>query len=88
MGVPVKSLLRTMSFRLGMQEDGTTHPHIVVADATRILVGKLQELDNDEDIEIAIVSREPLFARYIRTESGEVLAEINMTEYEQLLKPD
>jgi len=88
MGVPVKSLLSTMLVKRGMHESGTTHPHPVFANATRILVERLQQLGNEEDIDIDVISSEPIFVRYIRTKNGEVLAEINMTNQEQSSKSD
>ena len=88
MGVPVKSLLRTMLIKRGMAEDGTTRPDIVAVNLFRTLVDRLQELDSDEEIEINVVSSEPLFAQYIRSKTGEILAEISMTDYRYLSQPD
>jgi hypothetical protein len=38
MGVLVKSLLRTMVIRQGMQKQGITHPNKIIIDATEVLV--------------------------------------------------
>ena len=80
MGTSVKSLLDIMSVRLAMYDAGTIRPAKVVADATRALVQRLGGLEPTEDIEVFILDREPLHAQYIRTRTGEVLAEIDETK--------
>lgn len=81
MGATVGSLLDIMRVRMGMQEDGITHPNKLVVDATKTLVDKLSVLDRNEEIEISMVSKEPFFAQYIRVKNKEVLAEINVTDF-------
>ncbi len=73
----VKSLLDVMAFRLSMIDAGTIRPTKVVVDATRILVQQLGDLDSTEEIEVSILNRDPLLAQYIRTKTGEVIAEID-----------
>lgn len=74
-----KALLNIMSVRLAMYNDGTIHPAKIIADLTKDLVQRLDKLEPTEDIEIRIFSEDPLHARYIRTRTGEVLAEIDQS---------
>jgi len=82
MGATAGSLLDIMQVRMKMQETGIIHPNKLVVEATRILIEKLNGLDRNEEIEISIISREPLFAQYIRVKNREVLAEINVADFE------
>jgi hypothetical protein len=77
MTTDVKSLFDIMSLRLRMYDEGTIHPDKVVSDATRELVHKLGRLEPTEGIDVRILSADPIHAQYIRTRTGEVLAEIN-----------
>lgn len=77
MSTDVKSLFDIMSFRLSRYDAGTIHPAKVVFDATRELVQKLGTLEPTEDIDIRVLSSDPLHAQYIRKRTGEVLAEID-----------
>ncbi|KIF83301.1 hypothetical protein TSA66_24655 [Noviherbaspirillum autotrophicum] len=58
-----------------MQEDGITRPSPTVVQATRKLVERLATLSPDEQIEIEYTNP-PLYVRYIRHSTGEILAEI------------
>ena len=62
MDVLVKSLLRTMVIRQGMQKQGITHPNKIIIDATEVLVQKLKDLDEDEEIEIVELTREEMLS--------------------------
>ena len=75
MSTTAEALLNIMSVRLAMQESGTTKPHPSAALATRQLVQKLSVLAPSESIEISY-TLEPFHARYVRSQTGEVLAEI------------
>jgi hypothetical protein len=81
MSTTVKSLVDVMSFRLAMIDAGTISPSKLVVEATRKLVQELGELDSNEEIEVLIMQRDPLMAKYIRTKTGAVLAEIDATQY-------
>jgi len=59
-----------------MHDDGTVRPSSSVREATRALVRRLAELDENEQIEVdAMEGRQPLCV-YRRAETGEVLATI------------
>lgn len=75
MSTTAEALLNIMSVRLSMQEAGTTKPHPSVVLATRQLVEKLSVLAPSESVEISY-TLEPFHARYVRIQTGEVLAEI------------
>ena len=77
MGTTVGQLLDIMKVRLAMQIDGTTNPSSQVKKATESLVEKLASIDKNEIIDIVIINPELLNAQYIRSRTGEVLAEIN-----------
>jgi len=77
MSTTVGELLRTMSIRLSMIDDGVTNPHPAVTAATRLLVDRLSALPADEGIQVASFES-PLLARYIRASTGDVLAEIRL----------
>ena len=76
MSTMAQALLNIMSVRLRMQTEGITNPHPAVQAATKQLVQKLSELAPDENIDIALHTG-AAFAQYIRTATGEVLAEIS-----------
>jgi hypothetical protein len=75
MTTTAEELLNIMSVRLSMQEDGITKPRPSVVLATKQLVEKLSVLSPTEGVEITY-TLEPFHARYIRSQTGEVLAEI------------
>jgi hypothetical protein len=75
MSTTAEALLNIMFVRLAMQEAGTTKPHPSAALATRQLVEKLSALAPSEVVEVSY-TLEPLHARYVRIQTGEVLAEI------------
>lgn len=77
MTIDVKSLFNIMSLRLRIYDAGTIHPAKFVSDATRELVHKLGRLEPTEDIDVRILNSDPIHAQYIRTRTGEVLAEID-----------
>lgn len=77
MSTTSSELLKIMSMRLAMLESGVTNPHPSAAAATRLLVERLSSLPHDEAVQIAC-TEDPLHARYIRTSTGEVLAEISL----------
>ena len=64
-----------------MQDDGITQPHPAVRSATRQLVSRLSVIEPDERIEVSC-EVDPLHARYIRVQTGEVLAEIQVDQPE------
>jgi hypothetical protein len=68
-------LFEIMKVRLKMQDDGLTNPSESVKLATKALVEKLAAIDSSESIEVSFGST-PI-AKYIRSSTGEVLAEIN-----------
>lgn len=78
MSTTAQALLNIMTVRLGMQEDGTTHPHPSVARATKQLVSRLSALTPEEEIEISY-QVDPFHAKYICVRTSEVLAEIDYT---------
>lgn len=80
MSTTAQALLNIMTVRLKMQEDGTISTARSVKDATRQLVSQLVPLSPEEDIEVLVVERDPLHARYIRTKTGQILAEIHGQE--------
>ena len=80
MSVTVKSLADVMIVRSTMIDDGTISPSKLVVEATKKLVIELGELDSNEEIEVSILQRDPLKARYIRVNTGAVLAEIDATQ--------
>ena len=80
MNATVKSVADVMSLRLAMIDAGTISPTKLVVEAARKLMKELQELDSDEEIEVSIFQRNPLKARYTRTMTGAVLAEIEATQ--------
>lgn len=75
MSTTAEALLNVMAIRLVMQESGTTKPHASVVRATQQLVEKLAALAPSEKVDISY-SLEPLHVRYVRSRTGEVLAEI------------
>ena len=75
-----KSLLRIMTVRRDMQVQGITHPQPCVVAATKDLVEKLTRLDPTELIDVIVLAEVPIHAQYVRTKTGEILAEIQMTE--------
>lgn len=75
MSTTAEALLNIMSVRIVMQESGMTKPHSAVVIATQQLVQKLAALAPSESVEISY-TLEPLHARYVRSQTGEVLAEI------------
>jgi DNA-binding HxlR family transcriptional regulator len=74
-----KALLHIMSVRLALYNDGTIHPEKIIAHLTKDLVQRLEKLEPTEGIEIRIFSEDPLHAQYVRTRTGEVLAEIDQS---------
>jgi len=70
-------LFETMKVRLKMQEDGLTNLSDSVKFATKALVEKLATIDSSESIEVNFGRAS--IAKYIRSSTGEVLAEINET---------
>ena len=76
MSTTAQALLNIMSVRLQMQTEGRINPHPAVRAATEQLVQKLSELAPDENIDIALHTGSA-FAQYIRSATGEVLAEIS-----------
>lgn len=64
-----------MTIRLSMLEEGVIRPSPVVVAATRQLVERLSTLPKDEPIQIEY-TKEPLYAKYIRESTNEVLAEL------------
>jgi hypothetical protein len=83
MSTKAQALLNIMSVRLQMQTEGTTNPHPAVQAATKQLVQRLSELGPDEQIHIAVHAG-AAFAQYIRTATGEVLAEISETVAQEI----
>lgn len=79
MSTTAEALLNIMSVRLSIQVSGRTKPHPSVALATRELVQKLSALAPGERVEISY-TLEPLHVRYVRSQTGEVLAEILESE--------
>lgn len=77
MSTDAKSLLDIMSLRLALYDEGTIRSAKFVADATKVLVHRLSTLEPVEDIEISILNENPLHVQYIRSSTGEVLAEID-----------
>jgi len=77
MSTTAKELLSIMTVRLKMQESGVTSPAQSVKDATRQLVTQLAHLAPEEEIDVAVVQSDPLHARYIRSKTGQVLAELH-----------
>ena len=77
MGTTAKELLCIMTVRLKMQDEGITSPVQSVRDATRQLVCQLALLAPEEEIDIVVVEKEPLLARYVRAKTGQVLAVIH-----------
>jgi hypothetical protein len=75
MSTTAEALLNIMSVRLSMQEAGTIKPHPSGVLATRQLVEKLSVLAPNESVEISY-TLEPFNVRYVRIQTGEVLAEI------------
>ena len=76
MSTTAQALLSIMSVRLQMQATGVINPHPNVQAATKQLFQKLSALAPDENIHIALHTG-TAFAQYIRTATGEVLAEIS-----------
>jgi hypothetical protein len=76
MTTTAKALLQIMTVRLGLLDDGVIRPTESVALATRKLVENLRSLQIEDEIEIEILERDPLWAKYVHKESGRVLAEI------------
>jgi len=75
MSTSVGALRNIMTVRLAMQDSGTTKPHPSVVKATRQLIEKLAVLDPTESVEISYIV-EPFHVKYIRAQTGEILAEI------------
>jgi hypothetical protein len=71
----IGELFETMKVRLKMQEDGLSNPSDSVKLATRTLVQKLAKIDPLETFEVSFSGQ--ALAKYIRSSTGEVLAEIN-----------
>jgi hypothetical protein len=80
MTTSVKPLLNIMSIRLGMYEDGTIQPAEIVKNAVATLVARLRDLESTEEIDVSILSENPILVQYIRKSTGEVLAEIDATK--------
>lgn len=78
MGANAGELLEIMNVRLKMQMEGTTDPSDSVKAATRSLVEKLSSINPSEDIKIH--NKTSSLFEYIRSSTGEVLAEINLDE--------
>lgn len=78
MSTTSSELLRIMSLRLSMIRSGMTRPLPVVAAATELLVERLSALAADEEI-LVVCTKDPLFAQYIRSSTGEMLAEIRLS---------
>ena len=72
-----KELLSIMTVRLKMQEKGITSPVASVKAATKELVAQLGPLSPEEEIDVVVVQESPLHARYVRTKTGQVLAEVH-----------
>jgi hypothetical protein len=70
-------LLRIMKVRLACQDEGITDPPSAVEEVTQALVQKLSQLESSEAIEIEVLSSRPLVARYVRSATGEALAELS-----------
>jgi len=68
-------LFETMKYRLQMQNEGITNPPSSVKAATEVLVEKLASIDATESIEVSFGNGTKV--KYIRSSTGEVLAEIN-----------
>ena len=79
MSATVKSLVDVMTLRLAMIDAGTISPSESVVEATRTLVKNLGEIDSNEEIDVSILQKSPMRAQYIRTRTGEILAEIDTT---------
>jgi len=77
-------LLRTMQIRLSLYEDGITNPSASGRRAIRLLVEKLSCISPTEEIAIEVHQEQPLFATYVRRATGEVLAEVEEANGEQL----
>lgn len=71
------ALLNIMLRRLEMHKAGTTNPAETIKVATEKLVNCLSKIDPSEAIEIKLENNTPIRAKYIRSKTGEVLAEIN-----------
>jgi len=74
--VSAGALLKIWSLKKGMHEDGTTHPSESGRRLARLLVEKLSQLDSSEAIEIVAAKNDQLPAKFVRTATGEVLAEL------------
>lgn len=85
MSTTAKQLLSIMTVRLGMQEDGVTNPPQSIKDATRQLVANLHLLSPEEKIDIVIVTTDPIHAKYVRIETGQVLAEVRSDQSSLLI---
>ena len=81
MSTTAGALLNIMTVRKGLQDDGLVHPHPSVVVATRQLVLALKTLPADDRIDIEIENEsDPLRAKYIRSQTGEVLARIDTSK--------
>ena len=79
MSTTAGALLNIMMVRKELQDDGLVQPHPSVVIATRQLILALQTLPVDDRIEIDNESN-PLRAKYVRSQTGEVLAQIDTSE--------
>ncbi len=78
MSISASQLLDMMKVRLECQEDGVTNPSTSVKAATKKLVEKLSAMQDDEIIEISTERHSKI--RYISSSSGEVLAEMEISD--------
>ena len=65
--------LRIYRVKLGMAEDGTTHPSVEVVESMRRLVAALSEMDSDARVHLEAAHSS---ARFIDPLTGRVLAEL------------
>jgi hypothetical protein len=61
-----------------MQVEGINHPYPSVVNATKQLVEKLGTLDPTETIDVVVLADNPVHAQYVRSKTGELLADIQI----------
>jgi hypothetical protein len=65
--------LRIYRLKLGMADDGTTHPNVEAIEAMKRLVAALSEMDSDAPVRLEAAHSS---ARFIDPMTGRVLAEL------------
>jgi hypothetical protein len=77
-GASAKSLLGAI--RCGTQIKGLTRPNPGTVNAMKGLADKLAKLSPTEFIDVLAVAEKPLHVQYIRSKTGELLADIRMAD--------